>query len=63
MKRVGRASNERVHSGGRVKSGGFDGEGQRERERERERERGRRMKQTDGLTDAGSPTNGLSANC
>lgn len=30
---------------------------------EREKERGLKQRQTDGLTDGGSPTNGLSANC
>lgn len=46
---------ERVHSGG----GRVDC---RWMERVRERRQGG-MEQTDGLTDAGSPTNGLSANC
>lgn len=46
---------ERVHSGGGLS---MDGESERVRER---RQGG--MEQTDGLTDAGSPTNGLSANC
>lgn len=43
----GRASKERVHSGSCVKSPAAK----------------RGLKQTDGLTDAGSLTNGLSANC